>query len=84
MLKPECKGKLCLLVCAWLWVSGLLLMGKILKSLDASMPNIAAGVSHTDAVGSLQIFFLLYTAACFALYLLWRKTAVSNGRMKLS
>jgi hypothetical protein len=63
-----------MIVCAWLWISGLLLMGKILKSLGESAPSM-------DAVGALQIFFLLFTAACAGLYFLWtRSAAVADQR----
>ena len=73
-----CKSRLCMLVCGWLWISGLLLMGKILGSLGSSPTRAVVQASHIDAVGSLQIFFLLYTAACLGLFVAWRTITTKN------
>ena len=81
MKMPRCKSRLCLLVCGWLWISGLLLMGKILASLGRFTPESSLTASNTDAVGSLQIFFLFYTGACAGLFILWNKQAAANGKV---
>ena len=74
----KCKGRLCMIVCAWLWISGLLLMGKVLGSLGQLIPGVTRA-PNMDAVGALQIFFLLFTAACAGLYYMWhRQTAAEN------
>jgi hypothetical protein len=61
-----------MLVCGWLWISGLLLMGKVLGSLSSVVPG-SLTASKMDAVGVLQIFFLLFTAACAGLYFTWNR-----------
>jgi hypothetical protein len=68
----KCRGRLCALVCGWLWISGLLLMGKVLGSLSQVAPG-SITASKMDAVGVLQIFFLLFTAACLGLYFTWHR-----------
>ena len=72
---PRCKSKFCLLACAWLWISGLALMGKIVMDLNAMLPILNTRIAHTSALGSLQILFLLYTVVCVALYFAWHRTA---------
>ena len=71
----RCKSKFCLLACAWLWISGLALMGKIIVDLNAMLTSLGTRISVTDAQGSLQILFLLYTVVCVALYFAWHRTA---------
>ena len=71
----RCQSKFCLLACAWLWISGLALLGKIIMDLNAMLPVLTTRIAHTSALGSLQIFFLLYTVVCVALYFTWRRTA---------
>jgi len=71
----RCKSKFCLLACAWLWISGLALMGKIIVDLNAMLASLETRIAVTDAQGSLQILFLLYTVICVALYFAWRRAA---------
>ena len=78
----RCKSRLCMFVCAWLWISGLVLMGKILHNLEASNSGLISQVTHMDVVGSLQILFLFYTITCLALYFLWQKVVELNGKTK--
>ncbi|MCX6640443.1 MAG: hypothetical protein NTW14_08190 [bacterium] len=84
MIKRNCRGKLCILVCAWLWVSGLLIMGKIIDTLNHAAPGMRSLIPNIDAIGSLQVFFVLYTIACFALYFTWQKLTQLNGEAKPS
>ena len=74
------RGQLCMLVCGWLWISGLLLMGKILGSLSRLVPGSTA-VSNVDAAGTMQIFFLLFTAACAGLYFTWNRQASAGSKI---
>jgi hypothetical protein len=76
----KCRGRLCLLVCGWLWISGLLLMGKVLGSLSRLAPGSTAG-SNMDAVGTLQIFFLLFTATCAGLYFTWNRQMTAGSKL---
>jgi hypothetical protein len=75
----KCRGRLCMLVCGWLWISGLLLMGKVLGSLSQVVPS-SITASKMDAVGVLQIFFLLFTAACAGLYFTWNRQVSAGSR----
>lgn len=77
---PGCKSRLCMLVCGWLWVSGLLLMGKVLGALGGNLPGGGARAPNMDAVGALQIFFLLFTASCAGLLYMWRRTSAADSK----
>ena len=71
----RCQSKFCLLACAWLWISGLALLGKILVAFNSMLSYRGISTIVTDAQGSLQILFLLYTVVCVALYFAWRRAA---------
>lgn len=80
MKMQKCKGRLCMLVCGWLWISGLLLMGKVMGSVGQPI----SGANHApnmDVVGVLQIFFLLFTAACAGLYFLWNRQVMTDQKL---
>ncbi len=81
MNTQRCRGMACFLICAWLWLSGLLLMGKILSAMSQFAPGITEYIPSMEVVGSLQVFFLFYTAICVALYFLWRKLVSLNGKI---
>ncbi|RJP79307.1 MAG: hypothetical protein C4524_05530 [Candidatus Zixiibacteriota bacterium] len=79
MKTRQCQGLKCAVICAWLWLSGLLLMGRIMGSLGEFVPNVAQPASSTEASGTLQVFFLFYTGICVALYFLWRRVSLLNA-----
>jgi hypothetical protein len=76
----KCRGRLCMLVCGWLWISGLLLMGKVLGSVSQLVPG-SLTASKMDAAGTLQIFFLLFTVACTGLYFAWNKRMSAESKI---
>lgn len=71
MLKTKCKTRMCALISAWLWGTGLILMGKITHTLESDSPSLELQLGRVDLIGLLQIFFLFYTVTCVAVYFLW-------------